>query len=250
MSRKILTVIFIAAALFSAGCKKRYVNFPGFVPDKYQDRLGKVVYANNFDGHSPLAGMVMEGAGRAVVQDGTMVMDSPEMAGHLVNWIDMPMPENFMLRFDFQVQSEDGLCILFICAAGKGGESIFDPSLPKREGNFTEYTDGGINNYLLQYYTQNPTHLEDTDSELRKNAGFELIQKTPAVIKRGSPKQYRITVIKDGGRIIMLADDKIIVDAEDNGVLGLTPYGSGYIGFRQMKWTKAAYDNIVVRQLN
>jgi len=245
MYKKILAFVFIAAALLLTGCGKNRINFPGFVPDEYQDRLGKVVYANNFDGHSPLFGMVMEGPGKAVVQDGKLVMDSPDMAGNLVYWINSQMPANFMMRFDFQVQSEDGLCILFICAAGKDGGSIFEPSLPKRAGNFAEYTDGGINNYLLQYYTQNPTHLDDTNSELRKNAGFTLIQKKPAVIERGSTKEYRITVIKDGGRIIMLADDKVIVDGTDE----TGPYGSGFIGFRQMKWTKAAYDNIVVREL-
>ncbi len=246
MYRKILSVVFIAALLILAGCGRKRITYPGFVPSEYQDRLGKVVYANNFDGHSPLAGMVMEGAGRAVVTDGWMVMDSPDMAGHLVHWIDTPMPANFMMRFDFKVQSEDGLCILFICASGKDGESIFDPALPKRAGNFVEYTEGGINNYLLQYYTQNPTHLDDTNSELRKNAGFELIEKVPAVIKRGSTKKYRITVIKDGGRILMLANDKVIVDGTDR----TSPLGSGFIGLRQMKWTKAAYDNIVVRELN
>jgi hypothetical protein len=147
------------------------------------------------------------------------------------------------------VQSEDGLCILFICAANKNGQSIFEPALAKRAGNFAEYTNGDINNYLLQYYTQNPTHLEHTDNELRKNAGFALIQQTPAVIERGSPNIYKITVIKDGGKIMMFVDDKLIIDAVDNNALGTAPYSRGYIGLRQMKWTTASYDNIIVRKL-
>lgn len=250
MYRKILTVIFITAVMILTGCGKKHVNYPGFIPDEYQGRLGKVVYANNFDGRNPLTGLVMEGPGRMVVEDGALVMDSPDMAGHFTNWINLPIPGNFMMRFDFRLQCDDGLCSLFICAMGKDGISIFDPFLKKREGNFAEYIDGDINNYLLQYYTQNPTHLDDTHNEVRKNAGFELMQKSPTVIDRGSTKQYRVTVIKDYGRILMLIDDDVLFDIVDNNVLDRAPYGNGYIGFRQMKWTKASYDNVVIRKLN
>lgn len=244
---KILTIVLTAVIIFSAGCANSAKK--DCIPKNCRQRIGEVVYANDFQSSEPLFGWVMEGGGRAVLKDGKLVIDSPEAASNLVYWIDKPMPENFILTFDFQVQSEDGLCILFICAANKNGQSIFEPALAKRAGNFAEYTNGDINNYLLQYYTQNPTHLEHTDNELRKNAGFALIQQTPAVIERGSPNIYKITVIKDGGKIMMFVDDKLIIDAVDNNALGTAPYSRGYIGLRQMKWTTASYDNIIVRKL-
>ena len=148
------------------------------------------------------------------------------------------------------MQSEDGPVHFgsFARVAKTARANIRSPPLPNGKANFAEYTNGDINNYLLQFHPQNPTSGAH-DNELRKNAGFALIQQTPAVIERGSPNIYKITVIKDGGKIMMFVDDKLIIDAVDNNALGTAPYSRGYIGLRQMKWTTASYDNIIVRKL-
>lgn len=217
--------------------------------DDLAEETAQVIYQTDFSDAASLAGWVMEGPGVARIEDGWMVMESPDIENHIVHWLDRELPDSFVAEYDFQVLSEDGLCIIFVAATGKEGQSIFAEGIAERNGQFTQYTKGDINNYLIIYHSQNPTHLEYTDNELRKDAGFELLQKSPTAIPRGSEKVHHIKVVKDADHIMMSVDGKAIVDHVDDGTILGPAYGKGWLGLRQMKWTKARYDNLVIRPL-
>ena len=56
-------------------------------------------------------------------------------------------------------------------------------------------------------------------------------------------------MVKDGGHITMYVNRQKIIDAVDDGSQLGPAYGAGWFGLRQMKWTKARYDNLVIREL-
>ena len=59
--------------------------------------------------------------------------------GHFNFWnTEYETPENFAIEFDFRSLSPAPLHMLMFCASGLNGESVLDPSLPKRYGKAVE----------------------------------------------------------------------------------------------------------------
>ncbi len=236
------------------GVMDRYLGLTelGILDEKTIDSLkGDLFYSNPLANPTDITGWKMEGPGKVEFKDGWMIMESlmaeegTPVQGHIVNWCDTDMPENFVATWDFQMHSDYGLAIMFFCAKGVNGEDIFSPQLAPRDGTFSAYIKGDINNYHISYQANGPGGGTRRTSHLRKNSGFALAANGPVGVEAFSKKLHKIVLIKNGNHIQMAVEGRLIIDFTDDGSLGQT-WADGKMGFRQMKWTKAAYRNFKV----
>lgn len=141
------------------------------------------------------------------------------------------------------------MCIVFFSAQGKNSEDIFDPSFPKRDGIFRQYTKSKhFNNYHISYYANGKDNREREVSHLRKNTGFEKVLVGEPGIPIRSTKIHKARLIKNNHHISMFIDDRRIIDWTDSGKKQPV-WQDGKIGFRQMQWTHFRYRNFKVWEL-
>jgi len=208
---------------------------------------GKLLYQNNLATATDTAGWVMEGPAELTYTDGWMHMQSPNEAGHHVLWCPQEFPTDFVAEWEVQNHHpEAGLCIVFFAARGINGEDILDTSLPARNGVFTQYTKGAINNYHISYYADGENQPDRGTANLRKNKGFRKVQTGAAGIPLNSVAVHTVRLTKYQGHITLYIDDRKIIDWTDDGQQYGEVLGGGKIGFRQMKWTHFAYRNFKV----
>jgi hypothetical protein len=166
----------------------------------------------------------------------------------MVAWLKRELPKNYLLEFDVNfADRQKGLAIVFFSARGKEGQSIFDPSLKKRDGNFNQYINGDINNYHISYWAGGRG-----SANVRKNAGFHLTAIGQDLICTGKKGSYQtVRVYKRGGKIRLTVDDMLAVALDDDGkTYGPVHDHPGWIGLRQMghsTWGK--YDSLRVYPL-
>lgn len=212
---------------------------------------GKLIYTNTFASENDVKDWKMEGPGKVEFVDKAMQMYSPNEEGHHVFWCPVDFPKNFIAEWDAQnLETDAGLCIIFFAAKGLQRQSIFDSSMPKRTtGVFTDYTKGAMNCYHISYYAnaQDDPHRETAN--LRKNKGFNLVQTGEKGIPIESKDLHHVKLIKDNGHILMLVDDRKIIDWLDDGIKYNSILEDGKIGFRQMRWTRFQYKNFKVWSL-
>ena len=198
---------------------------------------------------------VLEGPGEVYAKSGRMhIKNSPD--GNCVLWNTREFPESFVAEWDFKHHYPQGLAILFFAAQGVEGGSIFTPGLPRRGGNFGKYTRGKILCYHTSYSAisedgvpRGETHLKKNDGDANQDTGNKVAQ-GPSTIDGRSGKPHRIRVAKLGSRIILEVDGEISFDWTDSGEKGGAPYGSGQIGFRQMRHTiEASYGGFRVQRV-
>lgn len=219
-------------------------------PLQVEARKGELLYESALDSSAATAGWVMEGPGIVEYADGWMRMrselpDGPD--GHIVHWCPRDFPDRFVAEWEAQRVSEYGLCIVFFAAKGENGEDIFDPSLPRRNGVFKQYTNEAIRSYHVSYYANIPGNPGRITSNLRKNNWFFLVTNGPPGIMPDSTEAHRIQLIKDSNRLQLLSDGCVIVDFLDNDPERYyEPHTDGKIGFRQMQWTEFQYRNFKV----
>jgi hypothetical protein len=169
--------------------------------------------------------------------------------GHIVHWCPQKFPGSFVAEWDFEILSDNGLCIVFFSAWGKGGKSIFDPSLKPRNGTFEHYTNGDINCYHISYFAYTPNQPRGV-SNLRKNSGFYVVSNGPiGVLGASGGRTHKAVLVKDGARIRMAVDGRVIIDYVDDGQRAGPVWGDGCIGLRQMQWTHGRYRNFKVSAL-
>jgi len=183
---------------------------------------------------------VMEGPGRTEFADGWMTMDSPDGGGHFTYWCPRPFPGSFLAEWDAQcLDAELGLCIVFFAARGPGGEDLFDARLPRRTGLFPDYT-MGLRCYHVSYYANTPDEPRRATSNMRRNPGAHVVAQGPVAIPWDSTAVHRLRLLKDGARVRLEADGVAFIDWADDGALG-PALGDGWIGLRQMRWTRFRY---------
>ena len=91
---------------------------------------GDLIYQNNLAQLDDLEGWRMEGPGVTEFRDGWMEMYSPEKEYHHVLWGPEDFPDRFIAEWEAQnLNTDDGLCILFFAARGRDGRDLFDLSL-------------------------------------------------------------------------------------------------------------------------
>jgi len=216
-------------------------------------RMGKTLYESALDSPESVADWKLEGPGIVKHADGWMRMSSERPDGpngHIVHWAPADFPASFIAEWEIQMLKEDGLCIVFFSAKGMKGEDIFDPALPQRDGIFSKYHSGAIDNYHISYYANNPDLRPGrVTSNLRKNNGFYLADNGPSGIEAGSTETHKARLVRDAEHIQLLMDGKVIIDFIDDGQTYGPVHGGGKIGLRQMQWTDARYRNFRVREL-
>lgn len=210
------------------------------------------VYETSFDEDAVLRDWRLEGGRRMSVQGGNLVLESDTKslkseadANHLVCWLTKEVPAGFLLEFTVRPQNRQrGLNIVFFNARGLNGENIFKPPIRPRDGLFSQYHSGDLNNYHISYWSGGRG-----TSNLRKNKGFYLTAIGKDLIYTAPNDSFQtVRVYKRGGRIRLMVDDMVALQYDDDG----TTYGpihthSGWIGLRQMGHThRCEYGHVKV----
>jgi hypothetical protein len=217
---------------------------------KSQDFIKEeLLYSNPLSSNNDTIGWKMEGKGQIEFANEWMKMFSHKEKGHHVFWCPQEFPNSYIAEWEVQnLNTKVGLCIVFFSAKGLKGESIFDTSLPKRDGTFKQYTKSVVNNYHISYYANSKDHPRRETSHLRKNKGFHLVQEKEKGIPISSKEIHKIRLVKFEGRIQLFVDERNVIDWLDNGQDFGEILEGGKIGFRQMKWTQFKYRNFHVWQ--
>jgi hypothetical protein len=103
-----------------------------------------------------------------------------------------------------------------------------------------------FNCYHISYYANGRDNPGREISHLRKNKGFNLVQELEPGIPVKSTDIHKITLVKDGARIVMFVGNRKIIDWTDDGKEYGPVLQDGKIGFRQMQWTHFRYRNFKV----
>ena len=159
---------------------------------------------------------------------------------HMVLWSVRDFPADFLLEFDVSpVDPGEGLAIIFFCAKGLDGESVFALNQPYRDGEFRRYNRGQIDCYHVSYWASDRGY-----GNLRKNAGHVIVASGKDHIRTSKPGQpVRVRLLKVGRDITLETAGKqalIWRDEEDY-------YGEGKIGLRNMSHSRiVSYGNFKV----
>lgn len=253
-------IIIIISAFLAAGCTIGLYLFEklnGFViPQKLPDvplsqiddfKKSAVLYHNDLSCDADVAGWRMEGPGKIAFTDNALLMESPAEAFHHVFWCPQDFPGSFIAQWSVQnLHPEAGLLIVFFAAQGLKGEDLFDPSLKPRGGAFTDYTRGDIRNYHISYYANARNEPGRLNANLRKNKGFDYVQKGRAGIPLDSAAVHQMTLVKADRQIVLFIDGREAIHWLDTGKTGGEPHGAGKIGFRQMKWSRFLYSDFTI----
>jgi hypothetical protein len=216
-------------------------------PECKGQEKGDLLYENALADANDIKDWVMEGPGVTEFRDGWMHMYAPGEEGHHVFWCPEDFPGSLVAEWELQNMEPDaGLCIIFFSANGVDGKSIFDPSLPERNGVFRQYTKGALNCYHISYYANGKDKPGREISHLRKNKGFHLVHQGAPGIPVQSTAIHRVRLIKENARIRMYIDDRKIIDWTDDGEEYGPVLQGGKMGFRQMQWTHFRYRNFKV----
>ena len=183
---------------------------------------------------------VLEGPGDVTVKDGRMhFRNSPD--GNAVIWNTREFPENFVAEWDFQHHRPQGTAIIFFAARGPQEGSIYAPGLPRRTGNFGNYTRGKIRTYHISYSATDEAGVPRGGTHLKKDilddvlgAGGKLCT-GPSHIDGATGKVHKLRLTKLRNRIVLDVNGDVCIDCTDDGKKGGPPLNSGRIGFRQMR---------------
>ena len=215
---------------------------------------GEKLYDRTLSDAGDVSRWVMEGpAAIQEFRDGWMELSSTQpddKDGHFTYWCDKVFPASFVAEWEVRLLGPHGMLMTFFSATGREGKDLFDPSLAERTGVYSQYRDGDINAYHISYFSNNPHNPGRITSNMRKSHGFYMTDNGPPGIRSGSGEVHQVTLIKEGPRIRLLVDNRVIIDFEDDGERYGEVYGEGRIGFRQMEKTKARYRNFRVYRLN
>ncbi len=213
------------------------------------------VYETSFDDEAALKDWQLEGGKRMSISEGNLVLESEprEIEGkrdpnHLVCWLKKEVPANFLLEFTLRPKDRKrGLNIVFFNTRGVNGESIFDPSLKKRNGIFKQYHSSDLNSYHVSYWAG-----ERGFSNLRKNRGFHLVASGKDYIMEGAPDSFQtVQIYKRDEKIRVMVDGMVALAFDDDGkTYGPVHRHSGWIGLRQMGHTlRGEYEHVKVYPL-
>jgi len=213
---------------------------------------GEVIFRESFDKPLDMDQWVLEGPARLKIRNARLEVHADQ---NCVLWLKKKLPRDFVAAWDVQPSRVDGLTIVFIAAMGlprrAGGpeRDLFDPTLAKRDGDFSQYIRGDIRCYHFSYYAG-----RRGSANMRKNPGFYMIGMGPDLIgsqmMQGRKGPFRVVVVRRGRRIECAVDGKRFLAFEDDGKTYGRMHGAGYFGLRQMGHSRmVAYDNLVIRKL-
>jgi hypothetical protein len=223
-----------------------------------EGRKGDLLFESAMDTPESLDGWVVEGPGIMDFVDGSVVLHSaiprpPDgSTGNFNIWAPMEFPENIVIEWEFKPFSDSDVALLFFAARGKAGEDIFAPFLAPRNGHFQQYVNGDIDNYFVIYFS-NRALIRTTNysrAGLFKSTGEAVLSQGSSGVLPGEKTWHSLRMIKDGGHLQLQVDGRVVLDGTDSGTDRWGPVlGRGYLGFRQMARTMAAYRHLRVWEL-
>jgi len=189
---------------------------------------------------APADHWVLEGAGKAWTEDRQLRVQTTgqENGGHLVLWSPVVAPEDFLLEWEVEPRNpRKGLCIIFFASRPHGDHdgSIHDVALPRRGGNFRDYTRGALDCYHCSYFATHwrAPHPKRRTANLRKNRGFSMVSCGSDLIW-GKSGMRQMRLLKLGGAIRLEVDGRLALSFDDDGETYGSVLGDGFIGLRQM----------------
>ena len=209
----------------------------------------------------PTSEWVMESQGNSstaeTTAEATLLLTNN--GGHAVMWLNRPFSESYELRFGVMPQSSSqGLSIVFFGTMPLANESryanatsIFDLSLPPRNGDYPKYHSGALQGYSASYYRagngSQPCDINPNDGKctanLRKNPGFNLVSQGDDLMIHKRPSNgvaFEVAVRRGPGPgdLSVWVDGACEMNWTDSGPGPV--FGRGYIGLRQMSTTISA----------
>ncbi len=177
-----------------------------------------------------LAGWPDEGAGSVRLEEGTLVVDSPD-GGHTV-FFGEELPADILVRFVCRV----------VPSGGNNNINLISHCRPEHPGEFPVVADGAYKGYhALPGYIV--TFVNDGESSgrtrLRRNPGFELIQEARETASEAG-RDYDIVFVARSGRLMYHIDGERIHDWTDPD-----PHGGGFFALRTWK-TVLEYSEIEI----
>ena len=220
-------------------------------------RRGALLYGRALDEESDVADWVMEGPGLVRFADGAMTMRSEtphpvvQGTGHFNFWCPEDFPASFVAEWEFAPVEEHGCALFFFAAKGAGGEDIFDPTLPRRDGRYPLYTRDAIHNYHTVYFDHLPLfNTAGLTSSLVKANHYTIVSRGPVAVPPGRREFHRLRLVKDGDHIQLTSNGRMCLDYTDPGGDRYGPaLGAGKMALRQMAVTVGKYRNLKVWDL-
>lgn len=217
----------------------------------------KLMYDNPLSKKEDIDHFILEGNAQISFLEGCMRLknaldnDLGQKANYVL-WCPMDFPENVKITWEFKPVTDQGLCILFFAASGKGGRDLFDPSLSKRTGEYPQYHSGDINAFHVSYFRRKePDERAFHTCNLRKSYGFHLVAQgaDPLPDAEDANGFYRITIRKYHNDIRFFINDLQVFEFDDDGETFGESLKGGKIGFRQLAPLTAEYRNLKVYEL-
>ncbi|WP_150267038.1 DUF1961 family protein [Paenibacillus tepidiphilus] len=215
------------------------------------------IYRNPLQAPGDVSGFVLEGDGAATFPQGRLRLEStrsPEegQKANIVFWCPEAFPADHAVSWSFRPLREPGLAILFFAAAGSGGRDLFDPSLPRRTGEYDQYHHGEMDALHISYFRRMWAEERSFHTcNLRKSYGFHLVAQgadpLPGVMDMTEP--YRMLLVKQGTDVAFAVNGLPVLRWEDDGVTYGPLLAGGRIGFRQMAPLIAEYSDLTVYAL-
>jgi len=195
---------------------------------------GEVLFTDNFEN---LDNWHPEGLieGLTLLKPGIMRLDcSGSEQGGLgcMAFTKMDFPDSICIEFDFYMEENNGLLLIFSGLKGLNGEDAIT-GVPPRKGIFGEYTgkDALIRSYHVSISRYDDSGTHTGVSNWRRNPGLHLMAQGEDYCKKIRSK-YHIAVVKAGPTCQLQVDGKVA-----SGFIDLQTFldeipTSGKIGFR------------------
>jgi hypothetical protein len=163
--------------------------------------------------------------------------------GHTVYWLNLWLPKNIVIEYEFQNISPAGLYINFFSAQADGG-SIFDPDLAKRNGVFTQYTNGDFQSYHISFGARFDGNMRG-DSHLRKNPSNNNIPLAECedLVAAKPYNWHKIKITQWDNTIEFRVNNQICLKYRR------AMPEKGFFGIRQMSTSHAYYKNLTITEM-
>lgn len=171
---------------------------------------------------------------------------------NFVYWCPEIFPSDIAISWEFWPVQEPGLCMLFFAAEGRESQDLFAPQLEIRTGKYRQYHTGDINAFHIAYFRRRyPEERAFHICNLRKSYGAHLVSQgaDPIPDSHDAENPYRMSLIKDNGKIAFYINELPVLKWEDDGKTYGPLLKQGRIGFRQMSPLIAEYSNLRVYSL-
>ena len=195
-----------------------------------------------------------EGGIVARIREGKLLLESRKPGadnpkGNL--WWRKEFREPYLIQFDYQSLSSNGLTMVFWNAHGIDGKEIFSW---KRSGKYTEYVSGNLRAYHLSFH-----RFGSGLSNIRKAPGFHLLSAAKDPVAPDDRRVHRFRIVVTGKRHRVFVDGRLLHDILDDGkpCLNRHPWQHplpcpgtgpasmhGAFGIRVTQRQKALFDNV------